>query len=87
MRITCPFCGTRNHEEFAYHGDATLTRPAPEASDQDWADYVYLRDNPNGRHRELWYHGAGCRNWLVVERDLRTHTVFAATPARDKATA
>ena len=25
---------------------------------------------PQGAHRELWYHGAGCHAWLVVTRDL-----------------
>lgn len=85
MRITCPYCGARGHEEFSYLGDATLRRPAPEASDAEWSDYVHLRDNPDGRHRELWYHGAGCRSWLVVERHLRSHEIFSVTPARDPA--
>ena len=30
-------------------------------------NYVYLRDNPAGPTRELWYHAAGCRAWLVVD--------------------
>ena len=38
-------------------------------------DYVYLRDNPSGIHRELWYHGGGCRKWLVVTRNTRTHEI------------
>ena len=42
------------------------------ATDAALFDYVYLRDNPAGAHRELWYHGAGCRAWLVVTRDTRT---------------
>ncbi len=28
------------------------------ASDEEWYDYVYLRDNPRGPHRELWQHHA-----------------------------
>ena len=39
-------------------------------------DYVYIRDNPAGRHRELWYHAFGCRAWLEVSRDVRTHAIF-----------
>ncbi len=46
-------------------------------------DYVYLRDNPAGAHRELWYHGAGCRSWLVVARDTRTHQI-ARSPRRSR---
>ena len=48
-------------------------------------DYVYLRDNPAGRHREFWYHAFGCRAWLSVTRDTRTHAierVETAQPAR-----
>ena len=46
---------------------------------QAFHDYVYLRDNPAGPHRELWYHGSGCRAWLVVTRDTRTHAILAVT--------
>ncbi len=82
MRIHCPYCGPRGHEEFAYHGDAAPRRPEADASPEAWAEYVYLRDNPAGVHKDLWYHGAGCRAWLVVERNLRTHEILSVTPAR-----
>jgi methylglutamate dehydrogenase subunit B len=82
MRITCPHCGERDAQEFAYLGDATLVRPGTSV-DQPiddavldlWHDYVYLRDNPAGLHKEYWYHQAGCRQWLVVTRDVRTHAI------------
>ena len=44
-------------------------------------DYVYLRDNIAGPHQEYWYHASGCRRWLVVDRDTRTHAVLAVTLA------
>jgi sarcosine oxidase subunit delta len=78
VRISCPFCGPRGNEEFSYLGDARLTqRPDPAATDAVAAfhDYVYQRENPSGAHRELWYHGGGCRKWLVVTRNARTHEV------------
>jgi sarcosine oxidase subunit delta len=78
MRLPCPFCGERGLEEFAYGGDASVTRPAADAVQQDWVEYVYLRTNPAGRHREYWYHEAGCRLWLTVERDTRTHAIISA---------
>ncbi len=87
MRLPCPFCGPRDLREFAYLGDATVTRPDPAAPDAHarFVDYVYLRDNPMGEHRERWYHAGGCRSWLVVTRDTKTHAikgaVFANTPA------
>jgi methylglutamate dehydrogenase subunit B len=80
MRIPCPYCGVREHAEFTYLGDAAFARPDPEAPDAAarFADAVYLRANPAGPHEELWYHGAGCRRWLVVGRDTRTHAVASA---------
>jgi sarcosine oxidase subunit delta len=84
MWFECPYCGERGLEEFAYHGDATVTRPRDggAALSDAWTDYVYLRDNPAGLHRELWYHGAGCHAWLVVTRDLRNHQITNVALAR-----
>ena len=94
MRIPCCYCGPRGNEEFAYLGDATVTRPKADAAlaldgagHEQWADYVYLRDNPAGVHRELWQHVAGCRAWLVVTRNLRTHEILEVEPAREVALA
>jgi methylglutamate dehydrogenase subunit B len=83
MRINCPFCGTRDLREFTYLGDATVSRPDASATGalERFIDYVYMRDNPAGRHREFWYHGAGCQAWLVVTRDTRTHEIFGAEAA------
>jgi sarcosine oxidase subunit delta len=77
MRLTCPFCGDRGIEEFAHMGDATLTRPAQDAPQSDWIDYVYMRNNPAGAHSEIWYHASACRQFLRVERDTRTHAILA----------
>jgi heterotetrameric sarcosine oxidase delta subunit len=78
LLIPCPWCGPRNQVEFTYGGDATLRRPPPDAPESAWADYVYLRDNPRGPHDELWVHSAGCRRWLVVRRDTRTHDIIGS---------
>ena len=85
MRIHCPYCGERGVEEYSYRGDATVSRPDPHCPDvlERFVDYVHLRDNPAGTHREFWQHLHGCRAWLVVERDVRTHeiqSVGAASP-------
>lgn len=81
--ISCPHCGVRPKEEFAIRGDASVTRPAAGASDEQWYAYVYVRDNPRGRIKEYWHHALGCRRWLVVERDNVTHEVFAVADAAD----
>lgn len=78
MRLDCPCCGPRMGEEFTYLGDARMMdRPADGAT----FDHVFLRDNPAGRLRELWFHEAGCRAWLVVERDTVSHEIFGVTLA------
>lgn len=85
MRIPCPFCGDRDAAEFTYRGDAAPVRPAPVAGEAAFADYVYLRDNPAGPIAELWYHRAGCRSWIVVDRDTRTHAIAGARLAAEVA--
>ncbi len=85
MRIPCPDCGERGSEEFAYQGAAGLSRPTQDAPAQLWMDYVYLRENRAGIHSEYWQHQHGCREWLVVTRDTRTHEIFGAVLARDPA--
>jgi sarcosine oxidase subunit delta len=88
MRIPCPYCGPRDLREFAYLGAADVTRPDPNAPDalDRFVSYVYLRDNPVGPHRELWYHGAGCQSWLRVTRDTRDHAILEVESLRDRAT-
>lgn len=76
MRIHCPFCGERDVSEFSYLGDAAFRRPAAEASQAEFYEAVYLRDNPAGPHEELWYHTSGCRSWLRVTRNTRTHEIL-----------
>ena len=78
LLIPCPWCGPRNQVEFTYGGDATVTRPVPDAPDAVWLHYVYVRANPAGPHDELWLHSAGCRQWFKVRRDTRTHEILAS---------
>jgi methylglutamate dehydrogenase subunit B len=87
MRINCPYCGERGLDEFAYHGDASVTRPDPAGPTAlaDFITYAYERTNAPGAHRELWYHAAGCHAWLVVSRHMMTHAITSVEGARDVA--
>ena len=90
MIIPHPLLGPRDAQEFTYLGDARLIeRPdgMAEGALEAFHDYLYLRDNPAGTHRELWYHEQGDRSWLVVTRDTVTHEVLGAELARDVALA
>lgn len=85
MRIRCPFCGERDLSEFSYLGDANCQRPQPNAPDAQarFFEAVYLRSNPAGPHEDLWYHVFGCRSWLQVTRDTRTHEIFVVESAKE----
>ena len=88
MLINPPLLGPRDASEFVYKGDAALiNRPDPDAPDAlaQFIDYGYLRDNPAGAHRELWFHEQGDRSWLVVTRNTLTHEITAVELARDVA--
>jgi len=79
LLIVCPWCGPREESEFHCGGEADIVRPLdPEAlPDAEWADYLFMRTNPKGRHRERWVHEHGCRRWFHVERDTVTHEIIA----------
>ena len=51
------------------HRAAAATASTP-GRDRALVDYVYLRDNPAGPHRELGITARGCRAWLVVTRNI-----------------
>ena len=80
MIIEHPLLGPRDSQEFICLGDASLIQ-RPDASADNAAetffDYLYLRDNPAGTHRELWYHEMGDRSWLVITRDTTSHEILA----------
>jgi len=78
LRINCPWCGERDQTEFRFGGQADIVRPAvpAEASDEDWADYLFYRDNQAGRHHERWVHSWGCRQWFCLVRDTVTHEIL-----------
>ena len=77
LTIPCPFCGERDEAEFRYGGEALQEIPQAGASDAEWSDYLFNRDNPKGLVRERWCHGYGCNQWFQVVRDTVTHRIHA----------
>lgn len=78
MLLPCPWCGPRHAGEFRFHG-AAGTRPDPATTTpEQWRRYLYVHDNPRGWQTESWYHSAGCRRFLTVERNTLTHEVRSA---------
>ncbi len=77
LLIPCPWCGPRPENEFRYGGQAHIARPSDPASvdDATWAAYLYLRDNPKGRHQERWRHIHGCGRFFNAVRDTVTDVI------------
>ena len=80
--IPCPYCGPRDEIEFACGGEAHIARPLAEntITDAEFADYLFIRDNPKGIFLERWRHSAGCRRWFNVARDTVTHKILEVYP-------
>jgi heterotetrameric sarcosine oxidase delta subunit len=74
--VGCPNCGARGAYEFRFGGEYRR-RPKPEASNDEWVEYVYNRANLDGVQKEWWYHRDGCGRWFVAERDTTTNLVKA----------
>ncbi len=72
--IDCPSCGPRSYHEFWFGGE--LRRPcAPDAPTEEHYARTWLRENSAGVQSERWFHFAGCRRWLTVQRDTRTNAM------------
>lgn len=81
MLIDCPCCGPRAQAEFVYERtcDSIVT---PEMSPEEAVARLYARTNPRGLDDELWRHAYGCRQWLVLRRDRRTHAILSVAAYR-----
>ena len=80
--IPCPYCGPRDEIEFACGGEAHIARPLAKntITDAEFADYLFIRDNPKGVFLERWRHSAGCRRWFNLARDTVTHEIIEVYP-------
>jgi sarcosine oxidase subunit delta len=86
LLIECPWCGQRDETEFNCVGEAHIVRPLEtgKLSDEKWADYLFMRKNPKGAHREQWLHSAGCRRYFNAERDTVTYQISATYKIGEK---
>ena len=63
LLIHCPYCGRRDRSSNSATAAKRISRARPDIaaeSDEDWANFLYLRANPKGVHRERWRHMHGC---------------------------
>lgn len=82
--MACPFCGLRPLEEFLFRktvpnvvsGSGTGATTGTDIADGASAyARVYLRVDSAERSVEEWQHVAGCRAWLLVDRNPSTGLV------------
>jgi sarcosine oxidase, subunit delta len=78
LLIACPWCGVRPENEFRYGGEAHVARPADPSvvDDAAWAEFLYMRANPKGRHAERWRHIHGCGQFFNCVRDTVSDRVL-----------
>lgn len=77
--IECPYCGLRDQTEFAHAGEAHIARPtnSEDMTDEEWAEFVFMRTNTKGIHAERWVHAAGCRRFFNMLRNTATDEILA----------
>jgi sarcosine oxidase subunit delta len=81
LLIRCPYCGERPELEFSYGGQAHVARPSSaDCTDQQWADFLYMRNNTKGVHAERWRHTHGCARFFNAVRDTTTDHFLATYP-------
>ncbi len=73
--LNCPNCGQRNVYDFRFGGEV-MTRPAPDAPNEELTAYLYARENADGPQREWWNHNLGCRKWFIAVRNTHTNEVI-----------
>lgn len=77
--IKCPYCNEKRPEiEFSYGGEAHIARPddPSELTDEEWAEYLFIRDNKRGDHCERWMHAHGCARWFNAVRNTVTDKII-----------
>ncbi len=85
MQIPCILCGKRDESEFVCGGASHLLRPPLDASDQQWGEYLFFRENPKGVHLERWRHAQGCGRWFNLARHTVTHEILSVYPITEPA--
>lgn len=87
LLITCPHCGPRDETDFHYGGQAHVPYPEdPHAlTDQEWAQFLFYRDNTAGLYAERWQHALGCRKWFNAVRDTVTYRIHTTYPMGEPA--
>ncbi|UHS62259.1 sarcosine oxidase subunit delta [Agrobacterium vaccinii] len=93
LLIRCPYCEEERSElEFRWAGEAHIARPEniSAISDEEFAEYFFMRDNDKGMVFERWRHIHGCGRFFNAARHSVTDKIHltykAGEPKPDEAT-
>lgn len=75
FRIPCPSCGLRDASEFRHLGEVSRPPDPRTSTAAQWRIHRYDRRNVAGWSTETWFHRAGCRTFITVERNTMTNAV------------
>ncbi|WP_321365054.1 sarcosine oxidase subunit delta [Celeribacter sp.] len=84
LQIFCPYCEELLPEtEFVYAGEAHIDRPVSpsEQTDEEWAEFLFMRKNVKGIHFERWRHIHGCGRYFNVVRNTITDKIIVTYKA------
>ena len=80
--MRCPLNGLRNISEFRHGGEVMPHPDASVCSDAQWADFVFMAENPAGVVREWWCHVAS-GYWFIAERNTVTDEIERTYPVEE----
>ena len=73
--MKCPLNGPRNISEFVYGGEMKDMPDPSTCPQEEWADFVFFKENQEGLVREWWCHAA-TSYWFIAERDTATDEII-----------
>jgi sarcosine oxidase subunit delta len=79
LLIRCPYCEEdRSELEFRWSGEAHIARPQniADISDEEFAEFFFMRDNDKGMVFERWRHIHGCGRFFNAARDSVSDKFF-----------
>lgn len=83
LKLTCPYCKiVADETELTPAGEAHISRPKQDSTDDEFSSYLFNRKNPRGVHFERWIHSYGCGKWFLVARCTLSLEVFGTYSAQ-----
>jgi sarcosine oxidase subunit delta len=80
--MICPLNGPRNISEFSYGGEVREMPDQNTCSDEEWADYVFNKDNQIAIVREWWMHTPSSY-WFIAERHTASDDIIRTYDAKE----